>query len=291
MRHAELRADGVGDPVHRSQPGVRERTAGDQAGQGHVATRRQVFAVGAGQTQIFTDHPDRCQSQAVRHRVRLHRDIGLDRMGQGVQSGRGGHRWRHADMQHRVDDREGRHLQIMRHADFLLGFPIRRHRRRRDFTAGAGRRRNADQRRSPLGIHLAAAHIIQNRTAVGADHRHRFRRVHRTAAAERDHGVGVESGQLRRSLRHRLHARIGLDVGKHFMDHSLFGQAGQQSLQMRRPAGRGTARYDKDPREAVILAELRQFPDGALTEDDPGRHPKQKLIHANSPFLEGLLSC
>ena len=136
-------------------------------------------------------------------------------MCQCIHAGGGGDRRRHAHVQQRIDDRVGRHLKIMADADLFLGRLVGGHGRGGHLAAGAGCGRHADQRNAAFYKSLFRPHIVGDRAAVGADQRHRLRRIHRAAAAISDHRFGAERAQCRRPPVYRLDAGVRFHVGKH----------------------------------------------------------------------------
>ena len=193
-----------------AEEGVRERDARHRGGVRHLFARDGVVcAVRIGAGQVFKDLFGGYERLTVGVRRSHDGGICLERMGERVDTGRGGQTLRHGHHEVCVDDR---HLR----EQFVVGEGVLDARRfvgddgeRRDLGTGTGGGRDGDEVSlfahlgegvHPLAdIHEAHRHVEEVHFGMFVEHPHDLAGIHRGAAAEGDDHVGLE-------VRHQLGA-------------------------------------------------------------------------------------
>ena len=224
---AEARADRVRERVVDADERVREREPGDASRRWpcRCAPRgREPSAIGA--RQRVEDQVDGLHAERVGVRRGEDRDRRLERVGERVDAGVGGHRRRHAS-----GSASGRRSPCRARASSRpaspCARPTREHRGRRDLRAGAGGRRDRDQPHAcARSAGSAATRLRASRngsvssrsvsSGLLVEQPHRLGGVDHRAAADGD------DRRRRRSRSSMLHAgadlrlgRLRLDVGEH----------------------------------------------------------------------------
>ena len=204
-------------------------------------------------------------------RVVARRQIGLDAMGERVHAGRCRQHRRQAHGEVRVADRALRN-EMRRDEAELSPVPERDQRRAADLAAGAGRRRNGDDRRHGLGdLRRCRRELRRSSQAapVGRPQGDRLGEIDRRAAADGDEAVAfarLVDGD--RGFR-RFLGRVRRNVVEH-------RRAAQRRRRLLQPldqadgdhAGIGDDHRSLDLEVDEILAEAR---DGAKVEADGGQ--------------------
>ena len=90
MRRVPHAADGGGEAMHRAEPGVGERQSAEQAGPRHFGAGFAIAAVVADAGKRGGGAAHAFHAELVGHRVGANADVGLDQLGEGVESGGGG---------------------------------------------------------------------------------------------------------------------------------------------------------------------------------------------------------
>ena len=135
-------------------------------------------------------------------------------MGQTVDAGIGGQAQRHRQGQLEIDDRRGRAAGEPGDQHLFVGLGVGDDREARHLRAGAGGRRDGDDRQADLRDvvrHLVVAHLA----AIGVQHRHALGGVDRAAAADRDQAVIGRLAQPLDADGDNLGRRVGDGVLKH----------------------------------------------------------------------------
>ncbi len=134
-------------------------------------------------------------------------------MRQGVDAAVGGHLGRARHGEQRIDEGHPGPEIIAENADLHLVVGVGQHGRRRDFRAGAGRGRHADQRPDRSGD-IVVADVIADGAAVTEDGGHDLGQVHVAAAAEADHDVGMKHPRAFQASFGNAKRRLGFASGK-----------------------------------------------------------------------------
>ena len=127
VRRVVAPAELVRDRMHITDVGAREGHAGKGGSQRHLFARLQVPAPGIGRGQVFEDHADGRQCQAVGLRAGPAADEGFHRMGQGIHPGSGGDRGREPRHQHRIERCHARHHAGIDDDQLGLAFRVGHH--------------------------------------------------------------------------------------------------------------------------------------------------------------------
>ncbi|VTS45213.1 Uncharacterised protein [Streptococcus dysgalactiae subsp. equisimilis] len=179
-----------------------------------------------------------------------------------VDTGRRGDRRRQAEGQVGVEQRQVGQ-QVGRDHAHLGGLASGDDGDRRHLGAGAGGGRHLDQRQARPARVAYPEHFAQALPRLGVgEQRDQLGDVHRTAAAETDHQLGVQCPRpLERGLDHRL-GRIGEDLAVDLDGQPQARKAGQHGVQQAEPDDPRVG-HDQHAARAALLAELRQADGGA----------------------------
>ncbi len=167
--------------MHQRHAGVRKRQAGQRRGQRHALAGFQVVAVLDGPREVAADQRDRLFGQASRQRMPALVDVRSPGAAAGTLRCRRRcrPRWRASGRRCRCRPSPSRGnsvssgsttanagpQMVAEHADLDLVLGVGQHGRGRDFAAGAGGRRHADQRHDRAG-HLVVAEVVARRAAM-----------------------------------------------------------------------------------------------------------------------------
>ena len=199
--------------MHGSDRRIGERLSGQAGAQQHGLACLAVAAVVHRLVQIGRQEAQRLAGQQVGHGVLLQRaGVGLDGMHHGVDAGGRGHRWRQAEGEIGVEQRQVRQQQGRDHAHLgrLAGGDDGD---LRDFRTGAGGGRHLNQRQAlALGI-ADAIDVLQRLRAIRMGQQcHQLGHIHRAAAAKPDHQIGTARFRLLDGSHHDIFWRIGDDL-------------------------------------------------------------------------------
>ena len=210
MWDVELCAERMRDAVHEAEPGVREPDSGHVAGQQQFGASLDVGADGDRPRQEPGHGRDDLQGDAVAVRVRPHRQVGLEGVGEGVHAGgRGGPGWQ-SHRQVRVEHRGARKGAVVADIELAAADDIRDHAERVHLRTCAGGRRHGDDREGMPG-ELGAVVEADAPLRVDGAERDALRRVHRRPAADRHDGLGSHGCRQVAALVDARGRRVGCD--------------------------------------------------------------------------------
>jgi hypothetical protein len=245
-------------------------------------------AVVHGGADALADQLDALGGQRVGVHGRVHRDVGLDVVDEGVHAARGGDVRRAAVGEHGVDQRDVRDQvradDALLHVELLVGEDGDRG----DLGAGAGRGRDGDQRQALLGD-LIDADVVLELVVVGGEDRDDLGDVDRRAAAEADDEVVAALLGEVDDLVHAVHGRLRHGV---VVDADLETGVDQRPLDVVDGAAAGDAGVgeDQDLAGAELLGLGADLGDAAVARDERlGRPVDADLgIHgSSSPWWRG----
>ena len=189
MRHAQPRAERVGDGVAEAKPRAgRKSLPREVGGEKHLGPGFQVVPPGDGRWKPAGDHADGVQREPVGDGVGVARHERFEGVGQSVDPGRGRDLWRQAHRQSGVEDAPSGPYALVAYVELALPHNVRD-----DAEAvGLGRRaggrwdRHDGQARGEI---FRGVWEVSRRAVVGRVQGDGLRRVHGGAAAHRDeHG-------------------------------------------------------------------------------------------------------
>jgi len=102
----------VGHGVGGAEDGIGKGQPGGEARHGHVGVGLHVVPVGHRLAQVAGDQLDRLEGVNVGQRGGRQRHVGLDAVGEGIQSGGGGQLHVHGLHQFRIDNGDVRHQRL-----------------------------------------------------------------------------------------------------------------------------------------------------------------------------------
>ena len=215
--------DRVGERVVDADERVREREPGEGGGVAHRRAGREVVAVGVGARQGVEDQVQRLHAEGVGVGRGEDRHAGLERVGERVDAGVGGHVRRHRQRQPRLDDRDVRHERVVDERE--LAAARGQHRRRGDLRAGACRRRHGGEPDRVVDLRVvghALAGVEERQRQLGerqlralVEQPHRLRGVEHGASADGDDQVGPQLLQHVDAGADLLLRGLGLDLREH----------------------------------------------------------------------------
>ena len=201
--------------MHRAEAGLRQADSREQRGVSHARTPGARFVIRAAPPsgeKAVTKSFDAGPGQRIGQRVRFRRDVGFEKLGEGVHAVRRHHLRRAARQQLGIDDGDARHQLFVAERFLETARPLpTQHGVLGGFRTGSGGRRNQDQRRRRAGIRPLGAdalEVFHHRVPVRKQAGDRLRRVQRAAAADADHHVDASTGECGDRLVHQLRRRL-----------------------------------------------------------------------------------
>lgn len=218
--------------------------------------------------------------------MRLGLEEALDRVRHRVQAGRAGHlgRQRHGDG--RVKDGViGHELVAVTRGDLALIFHVVHDGGKGHLRAGAGGRRDADERDARVGVQLRADRrgVIAAGAGVGDEHACDLRGIHAAAAADGDADIGTLRAAERGGLFDGMHGRLDL--------HLIINDAGDAIGLERLDAGVDDAGrldvgavHDEGFAGAELLCDIADFLAAANAVNDLCNEKLKFVLHKEHPF-------
>jgi hypothetical protein len=166
----ENAADGTGQPMHGTEPGIRQGKPAEQTREGHVFAGAGVAAVVKGGAQRTRGKGDAVPTEGIGDRIGACADKGFDELGECIQPGAGREGRGQIAGQFRVDDGDAGQHERTAEADLEAVFGRSKDGIAGDFRTGASGGGNGNKRRGGFCKRLAATDdfkMIKNIAAVG----------------------------------------------------------------------------------------------------------------------------
>ena len=238
VRNVVEGAELVGHRVHDAEERVRKRHAGDRGGVGHPLAGHGIGALGDGRIvagrEVLEDRLESADGKTVRVVRSEHRSVGLESMGDGVNTGGARKAGRRRHLHIGIDDGHRGHKLVIGQRILHAGGLVRDDGEGRDFRAGTRRGGHADEGSllAHLGervdaladIHEAHGHVHEVHLGVLVENPHDLGCVHGAAAADGDDDVRLEAGHKLGALLGAGERRIGGDVCESREGNALLGE-------------------------------------------------------------------
>ena len=286
VRRVRVCAERLTDAVTDLHADVGHAAHGDVRREEHVVARLEIIRVLVGVFQVEVDHLHRLDAQRVAVAVRLGLEEALDRVRHRVQTGRAGHlgRQRHGDG--RVKDGVvGHELVAVARGDLALIFHVVHDGGEGHLRAGAGGRRDADERDARVGVQLRADRrgVIAAGAGVGDEHARDLCGIHAAAAADGDADIGTLRAAERGGLFDGMHGRLDLYL--------IINDAGDAVGLERLDAGVDDAgrldigaMHDEGFAGAELLCDIADFLAAANAVNDLCNEKLKFVLHKKHPF-------